>query len=620
MTKRSFGTLAILITGALALTAAKPFDLETSRSPVADAAEARERDTVIELLKEGSDVNAAQGDGMTALHWAALRNDLELTETLLYSGANVGATTRLGAYTPLVLASKTGGADVIRALLDAGADAKTATSTGVTALMFASASGNLESVRLLLEHGARVEAVESSGSETALMFAAAYDRADVIDLLVEHGADPAATTDIIDVPKLNKAIDDGFRQRLDDLAEQRAEAAAAKAEAEGTPIAESAASQAGEEEDDEAAKKEEGGKGFFGKLFGWMTPGKKAEEEQEGRRRRFSRNFGDRVGVQGGMTALLLASRQGHEAAAERLLASGAEVNQVAGGSKTSPLLIASMNGHWDLAMRLLEEGADPNLAAEPSNVTPLYAVLNLAWAPRSSYPQPDAQRQQKVTHYELLRALLEAGAEPNVRLASKVWFMGYNFDRSSIDETGATPFWRAAYGSDVEAMKLLRSYGADPNMPSLNTGERPPVEAQRARELKDISGKPPVEVGEPAMTPLHAATGAGYGEGFAANDHRNHPAGFMPAVKYLVEECGADVNAIDQEGSTPLHNAAARGDVEMIEYLVSKGADVTIINREGRSTADMANGPVQRVQPFPEARDLLVSLGAINHNKCVSC
>ena len=57
-----------------------------------------------------------------------------------------------------------------------------------------------------------------------------------------------------------------------------------------------------------------------------------------------------------------------------------------------------------------------------------------------------------------------------------------------------------------------------------------------------------------------------------------------------------------------------------MIKYLVSKGADPTFLNRDGQSTADMANGPVQRTQPFPEARDLLVQLGAINHNKCLTC
>jgi ankyrin repeat protein len=121
-------------------------------------------------------------------------------------------------------------------------------------------------------------------------------------------------------------------------------------------------------------------------------------------------------------------------------------------------------------------------------------------------------------------------------------------------------------------------------------------------------------------VTPLMAATGVGYAEGFAANSHIIHPAGWMPAVKYLVEQLGADVNARDHDGNTALHNAAARGDIEMILYLVSKGADVKALNREGQTTADMANGPVQRTQPYPEAVELLVKLGAKNNNKCVSC
>ena len=73
-----------------------------------------------------------------------------------------------------------------------------------------------------------------------------------------------------------------------------------------------------------------------------------------------------------------------------------------------------------------------------------------------------------------------------------------------------------------------------------------------------------------------------------------------LPAVKYLVEELGADVNAVDQDGNTAVHNAAARGDNEMIRYLVSKGADVKRINRAGQTTIDVANGPVQRTQPYP--------------------
>jgi len=121
-------------------------------------------------------------------------------------------------------------------------------------------------------------------------------------------------------------------------------------------------------------------------------------------------------------------------------------------------------------------------------------------------------------------------------------------------------------------------------------------------------------------VTPLHATAGVGYGEGFAANSHRFAPTGMMAAVKYLVEELGADVNAADHDGNTALHHAAARGDNEMILYLVSKGANVMAVDREGRTTVDMANGAVQRVQPYPETIALLEKLGAKNNHKCISC
>jgi uncharacterized protein len=93
-----------------------------------------------------------------------------------------------------------------------------------------------------------------------------------------------------------------------------------------------------------------------------------------------------------------------------------------------------------------------------------------------------------------------------------------------------------------------------------------------------------------------------------------------MAAVRYLVEEAGQDVNAIDADGNTAVHHAAARGDNEMIRYLVSKGAKVTGVNRAGQTTVDLANGPVQRIQPFPETIALLAQLGAKNNHKCVSC
>ena len=95
---------------------------------------------------------------------------------------------------------------------------------------------------------------------------------------------------------------------------------------------------------------------------------------------------------------------------------------------------------------------------------------------------------------------------------------------------------------------------------------------------------------------------------------------GQIRAVRYLVEVHGLDVNARDHDGYTPLHHAASRGDMEVIRYLIERGADPTAVSRSGQSTADMANGPVQRIQPFPEARDYLVSLGAKNNDRCRSC
>jgi ankyrin repeat protein len=226
------------------------------------------------------------------------------------------------------------------------------------------------------------------------------------------------------------------------------------------------------------------------------------------------------------------------------------------------------------------------------------------------------------MSYLELLQALLDKGADPNARLTRKLWYTQFNFDLLRIDESGATPFWRAAYASDVDAMKLLVAHGADPNIPTTKPAKNTDRQGgtRGADESKDHSGLPPMPVGGPGIPPLLAAAGVGYGEGFAGNAHRFAPTGMLAAVKYLVEELHVDVNAVDHEGNTAVHHAAARGDNEMIEYLVSKGADVKRVNRGGQTTVDMANGPVQRIQPFPETIKLLERLGAKNNHKCVSC
>ena len=122
----------------------------TSEAPVAASAQARDLTAVRALLKTGADVNAAQGDGMTALHWAAMNADVEMTTMLLQAGANVRAQSRLGGYLPLHLAAQAGSAAVVDQLLVRGAPANQPTTTGATPLMLAAASGSAAATSRLI--------------------------------------------------------------------------------------------------------------------------------------------------------------------------------------------------------------------------------------------------------------------------------------------------------------------------------------------------------------------------------------------------------------------------------------------------------------------------------------
>src|SRR3954471_4649333 len=538
-----------------------------------DAAMNGNRDAVGALLKDGADVNTTQADGMTALHWAAQKGDVELAKVLLYVSANLKATTRIGGDTPLLIASKNGDAAMIEALTQAGADANATTTNGTTPLMLASAAGKPAAVQALLEHGADVNAKEAVKGETALTFAAAFGRADVIRVLTAKGAD---------VKIMTKAID------LTDFAKEEAERLAAE-------------------------RGQQGGQGRGNAPGGGRGP---QGPQVPGVNRQY--NYTELVGYWGGLAPMHLAARQGELESVKALMEAGADVNQRGAGDPVTPLLIATMNGHFDLAKYLVDHGADPN-HAQANGATPLYAALNCQWSDKALYPQPRAFEQQQTSYLDLMQALLDKGANPNARLMRKVWYAQYDFDQSGVDESGATPFFRAAYAADVEGMKLLVQYGADPYIRTMRTPGRVRT-GDVTREVQDVSPLPPVPPGGPAITALLAASGEGYGEGFAANHHHHAAGGMLPAVKYLVEEIGMDVNAKDHDGNTAVHNAAARGDNEMIQYLVSKGADVKQVNREGKTTVDMANGPVQRISPFPDTIKLLEGRGVKNNHKCVSC
>lgn len=604
---------------------------------VADAAMQSDAAAVRALITAGEDVNAAQGDGMTALHWAARRGDIEMVRMLIAAGGNVRAITRLGNYTPLILAAEAGHAQAIDALVAAGADVKGTTASGVTPLMLASASGQVEAVKTLLARGADVNVAEPTRGETALMFAVANRRIDVVRALIAAKANVNASTKVVSLKAAPPSPEEeaylaavaagrgggAGRGGAPGGGRQAAAPAAPATPAAGTtPAATAPASTAAAPGSGAArggapaAAADQAGGG--GGRRGGGGGGRGGATGVAGVSRPYT--YAELINGQGGLTPLLFATRQGDLESAKALLDAGAAIDAVSGGDNTSPLLMAVINGNFDLAASLVDRGANPSLASD-NGVTPLYAALNVQWAPRALYPQPRTYLQQKLTYLDFMKKLLDKGVDPNTRLLKKVWYQEYNFPLLGVDEIGATPFWRAAYAADVDAMKLLVSYGADPNIPTIKPAGRPRTGDAGGREtIDDVSGLPPVPIAGPGIPALLAAAGAGFGEGFAGNSHRTAPGGFLPAVKYLIEELHVDPNIRDHEGNTALHDAAARGDVPMIEYLVSKGADVKAVNRAGETTADMANSPVSRIEPYPEALALLVKLGAKNNGKCKAC
>jgi ankyrin repeat protein len=635
-------------------------------SPVAAAANRRATARVRQLLKTGADVNAAQGDGMTALHWASARGDASQVSMLVYAGARLEAATRNGNYTPLHLAARGGRVATLKALLKAGADAKAATTAGgTTALHFAAGMGSTESIQALIDAGVPVDVRESAWGQTPLMWAANYDRVDAVKLLLAKGADIKAISKVENVPERERA-DAASRslrnRRVQALAQAeqpvggrgappaggrgagappaRGGGEPAQAATPATPRPESTASATRPDSTRQAARPDSASSTDQGGQRGYPAPAAASKTQEPatqagrsgaagagrggrgggGAERALS--YGELVGSKGGLTPLLFAAREGNMETVKILLAAGAPIGQASEGDHTSPMLMAAINGHFDIAKLLLERGASPNQMSD-AGATALYATINVQYAAKSLYPQPTAQKQQKTTYLELMETLLKLGADPNARLSKHLWYMSYNFDLLGVNTAGASPFWRAAYGTDVPAMRLLLKYGADPSVatrkPAGRTrGDDAPAEDEG--DVKDPSGLPPIPAGGPGVYPIHAASGVGYGEGYAANSHMHAPDGWIPSVKFLIEELGVDVNSRDHNGFTPLHHAAARGDDDMIMYLMSKGADINAISRRGQTVADMANGPVQRIPPFVETVKLLEKLGSKNSNKCRSC
>jgi uncharacterized protein len=413
-----------------------------SDAVLADAAEKMDRATIRTLLQRHVDVNAPQVDGMTALHWATHRDDLDTAELLVRAGANVQAANRYGV-TPLSLACTNGNSAMVEMLLQAGADPNTVLPGGETALMTAARAGTLASVKALLSRGANVHGKDDRRGQTALMWAAAEGHAAVVQELINAGADFRAR------------LTSGFTPLLFAVREGRLDVVRVLLKA-GADVNETV--------------------------------------PVEGGRRR---GYGGRL-PPAGATALLLAVMNAHYELAAHLLDAGADPNAdlpgytvlhaitavrkpgvgdndpapegsgnmssielvkklAAHGAKlnarmtkranlsntrlneigATPFLLAALTADAELMKTLAASGADP-LLPNADNSTPLMAAAGLA----TRSPGEDAGTESEVL--EAVQAALDLGAEVN-----------------AVDNNGETAMHAAAYKNLPKVVKFLAAKGA---------------------------------------------------------------------------------------------------------------------------------------------------------------
>jgi uncharacterized protein len=340
--------------------AAAPADLR-----LIEAVRNKDGELVRALLKQrraGVDVNATQGDGATALHWAAHRDDLTIADLLIRAGARVNAANDVGA-TPLHLACDNRSAPMVDRLLAAGAGAGAALLNGETVLMACARAGEAAAVKALLARGADVNARETEHHQTALMWAAAQRHPEVVRLLLEARADVRARSRTYAQTVVGEQTQRAGREELNYTVLRGG----------ATPLL--FAARVGDAESAALL----------------LKAGAEANDAQPD-----------------GVSALVLAAHSGNGGVAALLLEHGADPNAL--GSGYTALHAAILRSDLKLVKALLARGADPNVRI--TRGTPMRRDTTDWNLPATLIGTPPYLLAARFLESEIMPALVEGGAD----------------------------------------------------------------------------------------------------------------------------------------------------------------------------------------------------------------
>jgi uncharacterized protein len=452
---------------------------------------------VVLLLSAGLSSSAATVD--TRVIDAVKAGNTVAVKTLMRERGAVNAAEPDGT-TALHWAARLDRVDLVQALLRAGAQVNAKTRYAITPLSLAAINGSAAVVDALLKAGADPNATGTDG-DTVLMLAARTGQPDVVRLLLDRGADVNARESWHGETPLMWAAAENHAAVVSLLASRGAELNVRSTVPEFPKV-----------------------KVDLATMVTTALP-------------------------RGGMTALMLAARQG-AAEGVRALADAKADLDATDPDGTTAIVIAIINAHYEAASVLVERGAGLNIG-DASGMTPLYAAIDMQHQD-PLINRPLAKPSGRMVPMDIVKLLLERGADPNVRLKTPLLMRQHNGGDPQLGE-GATPLMRAAKASNSAFIGMLLEKGADPNLRLRNQTTALMIAASRSgRNLG------PEQATIDAMTLLLAK--------------------------------GADVSAVNDNGETALHLAVGRGD-GLVKFLAARGAPLDVKDKAGRTPLDVAMG-----------------------------